>query len=104
MRLRDTQHALGVLLSLALFATPVFWVPSTDVLPGLAPWMDIVTANPLHHLLNAWRGVLLPRAPETCFTTSVAGSLAVLAPWAVATFLAGFAVFASSQDHFADEI
>jgi ABC-type polysaccharide/polyol phosphate export permease len=102
--LRDTQHVVGILLSLAMFATPVFWIPAPEVLPGIAPWMGFVHANPLHHLLNAWRGVLLPDAPASCFTTTVVGSLAVLVPWALGTFLVGYATFAAGQDTFADEV
>jgi hypothetical protein len=37
-------------LSLALFATPVFWVPSPEVLPGIGRWLGLVDLNPLHHL------------------------------------------------------
>jgi lipopolysaccharide transport system permease protein len=102
--LRDTQHLLGVLLTLAMFATPVFWVPSIEVLPGLEPWLGFVHANPLHHLLEAWRWVLLPAAPAACFTGSLGAALTTLLPWAVGTFLLGFAVFAVGQDHFADEV
>jgi ABC-type polysaccharide/polyol phosphate export permease len=104
VRLRDTAHALGILLSLVLFATPVFWVPATEVLPGIASWMGLIEANPLHHLLNAWRGALLPGAPASCFTHSVARSVLTLVPWAGCTFLVGCAVFSASQDRFADEV
>jgi ABC-type polysaccharide/polyol phosphate export permease len=82
----------------------VFWVPSIEVLPGLEPWLGFVHANPLHHLLEAWRWVLLPAAPAACFTGSLGAALTTLLPWAVGTFLLGFAVFAVGQDHFADEV
>ena len=102
--LRDTQQLLVVLLTLAMFATPIFWVPSTAVLPEITPWMPFIEANPLHQWMNAWRCVLLPGAPAECFTSGVAGSLRIFAPWALAAFLVGFAVFTAGQDQFADEI
>jgi len=101
---RDTEHAVAVLLTLAMFATPVFWVPSVEALPALERWMPFVDANPLHHLLQAWRGVLMGGEPAACFTSTTFTALARFVPWSVASFLCGSAVFALTERRFPDEV
>src|SRR5207237_5511726 len=52
---RDTQHLLGVLLQLLFFLSPVFYDAST--VP--ARYQSIYRLNPLVHLIDAYRAVLL---------------------------------------------
>lgn len=101
---RDTEHAVAVLLTLAMFATPVFWVPSIEALPALERWMPLVDANPLHHLLQAWRGVLMGGEPAACFTSTPAEALSRFVPWSVFAFLLGSSVFALAERRFPDEV
>jgi lipopolysaccharide transport system permease protein len=93
--LRDTQHALGAFLMLAMFATPVFWEPAA--LPGIAPWLGWIEANPLHHLLGAWRAAL-------CGGPFPWASLGYAWCWALVALIAGHALFRSLRPEFADEV
>jgi lipopolysaccharide transport system permease protein len=102
--LRDTRHALAIALTLGMFFTPVFWVPSAQVLPGLEPWLPLVEASPLHHLLQAWRLVLMGGQPGALFTGSLTGSLARLAPWALGSLALGHALYTAARRRLADEV
>ena len=78
---RDTQHLLGVLLQLLFFLTPIFYDVSTIPTPyqGLYHW------NPLTHLVNAYRAVLLhgalPEWPALLVVGAVALGLLSLGYW-----------------------
>lgn len=96
---RDTQHALGVLLTLGMFATPVFWVPPPELLPGIDPWLGWIEANPLHQLLRAWRGALLGGEPA-----QVLGAAGYVLAVGCAALLIGHALFRHLAPEFADEV
>ncbi|MDP6368794.1 MAG: ABC transporter permease [Planctomycetota bacterium] len=102
--LRDTQQLVAITLGLAMFLTPVFWVPSAAAIPGIERWLHLVELNPMHHLLQAWRGVLMAGEPQFCFTASLSSSLATFSLWGVCLFILGHGIFRSLQHRFADEI
>jgi lipopolysaccharide transport system permease protein len=102
--LKDTAHVLGIALTLAMLCTPVFWVPSPQVLPAVEPWLPLVDANPLHHLLLAWRVVLLGGEPAFLFEGGPWRSIAILAAWAAGALAAGHVVFHLGKRRFADEV
>lgn len=102
--LRDTAPLLTVVLTVLMFVTPVFWLPSAAALPELERWMPLVEANPLHHLLAAWRGVLLAGRPEDVFHMPVGAHLAALLPWALGAYALGRVAFARFEERFADEV
>jgi len=102
--LRDTREVLGVVLTVGMFLTPIFWVPSPELLPGVEPWLGLVELNPAHHLVYLWREVLMGGRPAVVFGGSFAGSLLQLALWSVASFAAGSWLFFRAQRHFADEV
>lgn len=102
--LRDTAHLLGLALTLGMFATPIFWVPSAELLPAAAPYLDVVCANPFHHLVQCWRLALMGDAPAVLFTDTLAGSLSVVALWSVASFAGGYALFTLGRPGFSDEV
>ena len=58
--------------------TPVFWVPSPEVIPEIAPWLPWVELNPMHHLLVLWRSALLGGRPEFLFEGELVRSVAVV--------------------------
>lgn len=101
---RDTQPLVGSLVTVALFATPVFWAASPALLPGIDAWLPWVEANPLHHLIQGWRCALLAGGPEELYPGGAAHAVARLAPWAVGLFALGFVVYRRRQRHFADEV
>lgn len=104
VRLRDTLPMVGVLLTVWMFVTPVFWVPSPELLPGIESWLGLVDANPMHHLLYLWRELLMSGEPSQAFEGSFARSLSLLSVWACGAFAAGSWAFFRVQRHMADEL
>ncbi|MEW6072764.1 MAG: ABC transporter permease [Planctomycetota bacterium] len=117
--LRDTLQVVSVLATVWMFATPLFWVPLTEVMgKGIEPYLPFIRANPLYHLVHAWRGALMGELVvpahetqhgwvEAVAATSpdfVGPSVLVFAVWAVAAFVVGFAFFVVGQRRFADEV
>ncbi len=101
---RDTLPLVGIALTVGMFATPIFWVPIPEVLPGIERWLPLVEANPLHHLVYAWREVLMGGEPGFVFAGDFAHSLQRVALWAVGIFAAGSIVFFRQQRQLADEV
>lgn len=93
--LGDTRQALGAALTLASFATPVFWSPAAP--PGIA-WPVWIEANPFHHLLGAWRAVLIGEG------TFPWASLGYALCCALAALIAGHALFRSVRARLSDEV
>lgn len=92
--LRDIGQLLGVVLTLWLFLTPIFYPPS-QVPPSLQ-WMLLV--NPMGWVVEAYRSVILRG------TVPAAWSMAVLALCAGLAFTAGYRLFQRTQGAFADVI
>jgi len=104
IHLRDTRELLTCLLTVLMFATPIFWVPSTEVLPSIGPWLGWIEASPLYLLVTGWRGVLMAGQPAEVVGLSVAECCARLLPWSMACAVVGRAAFAALQHGFADEV
>jgi lipopolysaccharide transport system permease protein len=91
---RDTQHLVGVLLLLFFYLTPIFYDGS--VVP--AAIQPIYRLNPLLHLLEAYRAILIEgRLPD------IGMLLVVTAVSAVWLFL-GFRVFRQASYTFVEEL
>ena len=80
---RDTQYTIGVILMLGFYLTPIFYEPSS--IP--ATYRPYYNLNPLVHLLNAYRAILL-HGELPGF-----GSLAILTAWSILSLSLGLAVF-----------
>jgi ABC-type polysaccharide/polyol phosphate export permease len=92
--LRDTSHAVGIVLTVGFYATPIVY-PLSLVPARLRPFLG---ANPVTPLVDLYRRAFtLHAAPDP-------GSLAYLAAFSVAAALAGGALFARARPHFADLI
>ena len=102
--LRDTREVVTSLLTIGMFATPVFWVPSPAVVPGIERWMPWIEANPLHQLCYAWRTILLAGQPAEVFPHTVGTAVLALVPWALGMLVLGRLVFARLQDTLRDEV
>jgi ABC-type polysaccharide/polyol phosphate export permease len=102
--LRDTQQIIGLVVTVWMFVTPVFWVPNKRVM-DIADWvLPYVQWNPLYHLIYAWRVVVMNGQPDFVFPGSIAASVGIFALWALASFVLGYAFFTVSQRRFADEV
>jgi lipopolysaccharide transport system permease protein len=94
VRLRDTQQALGVFLTLYFYVTPVFYAPSA--VP--ARYQTLYYLNPLVHLVQAYRDVLQHgRWPDPSPLALIALASAVL------LVLSGRA-FVRASHHFIEEL
>jgi lipopolysaccharide transport system permease protein len=104
--LRDTMHLMGILVLTWMFITPVFWVASDKVIAGIEQHMGALAINPMFHLMNCWRDVLMVGRPAALFESqpSFLHSLGVFSLWAVGAFLVGYLFFLRSQRRFADEV
>lgn len=92
--IRDLGQMLGVILTLWIFLTPIFYPPS--LIP--ADMRFLLTVNPLYAVVEAYRSLILRgQLPPW-------GSLAYLALSAVVVFAVGYRAFTRMQPAFADVI
>lgn len=112
--LRDTVQVIAIGTTVWMFVTPIFWTPqivSSDALEAFTPYLEL---NPVFHLVQAWRGVLMGDLYVTPtadigggFVVSVdaiARHVGIFSIWAVAVYVIGFAFFVLCQRRFADEV
>lgn len=104
--LRDTAQLISVLVTAWMFGTPIFWDPALlpDAEATIGPYMGLIEANPMFHLVYAWRVVLMSSEPQMVFTHEFLPSVGTFAVWAVAVFAVGYSFFVLSQRRFADEV
>jgi ABC-type polysaccharide/polyol phosphate export permease len=112
--LRDTSQTVGILATVWMFVSPVFWIPELVPAEALTDWQGLLRANPMHALLDAWRGVLMGEVsipamgelPARVVVTSAAVPDALLrfALWALGSYAIGYAFFVLAQRRFADEV
>lgn len=91
---RDAVHAVGIILTVFFFATPIVYPVS------LVPekYRPILNANPIAHLVEWYRDAFtLHVAPDLL-------SILYLAAFSAAAALLGIAFFAKARPHFADLI
>lgn len=55
--LRDTVQVVSIAVTVWMFLTPLFWVP--EAIPQIAQYQGFIEANPMNHLVYAWREVLM---------------------------------------------
>jgi lipopolysaccharide transport system permease protein len=114
---RDTAQVIGILLTVWMFVTPLFWSPGLLPPDAVGPYLPFIQANPTYHLVYVWRDILMDRVQlasmpdgaliaEKAFvaTDTVPHSLLVFAAWAFGMFALGYVFFALSQRRFADEV
>ena len=91
---RDTQYLLSVLLQLLFFLTPIFYALS--FIPE--KYRPLLTLNPMVHLLNAYRVILINGEwPDSL-------SLVVLALGSILLLVVGYRVFVRASYHFVEEL
>lgn len=91
---RDAAHAIGILLTVMFFATPIVY-PASLVPDRFRP---ILEANPIAHLV-AWY-----RAAFTLHELPAAGSVVYLTLFSATAALLGGLLFQRARPHFADLI
>lgn len=91
--LRDTYHLVGVLLTVWMFATPIFY-PAFLVQKEGFGWL--LVANPMYRLIESYRSVLLYGAFPPLL------DLVLFAAVALATLILGAAFFKAQKRRFPD--
>ena len=91
---RDTQHLLRIALQLLFYLTPIFY--ETAQVP--ASLQFVYQINPLAHLVDAYRSVLLRGALPAM------GSVLYLVSVSLVLCVAGMTWFVRSSHRFADEL
>lgn len=66
---RDTQHILNVLLNLLIYLTPIFY--DTNIIP--AQYLSIYYLNPIVHLVEAYRAILIQGTLPNLLPLSILG-------------------------------
>ncbi len=102
--LRDTQHVVAAGITVWMFVTPVFWVPSPEVVPGIAEWLPWLRLNPMHDCLYAWRHALMSGEPAFAFADSPASAVLRFGLWSLASLCVGAFTLSAAQRRFSDEV
>ena len=91
---RDTQYLLGVVLQLMFFLTPVFY--DANVIP--ARYQLLYRLNPMVHVIDAYRAILIAgKAPDPL-------SMVLLGSAAALLVCVGYGVFTNAKYRFVDEL
>ena len=91
---RDTQHLVGVFLFLFFYLNPIFY--PADAIP--AQYQTLYRLNPILHLLEAYRAILLH---DDFRSTS---SLLLVGAASMVLLFAGHAIFRRASYRFAEEL
>jgi lipopolysaccharide transport system permease protein len=102
--LRDTASLLGVVLTVWMFATPIFWVADVASLPAIEPWLNWIHANPMHSLIEAWRWTLLGESAAPFAGAALGSDLARFAPWAIGALFVGLFSARAMRGSLSDEV
>lgn len=103
-RWTDLRPLLGVLLTAGLFASPIFWVPDPEIMPGLAPWRDVLAWSPLVAFVESWRHAFVGSMPEGATLLPSAKALGLLSIYGTLALLAGATVFRMRARRVVDEV
>lgn len=91
---RDLQHIIGVLVQLYFFMTPIFYALSA--VPDKYQW--VYTVNPMAHLIQGYRAVLMDAsAPD-------GGALLVIGGLSVGLLVGAMHVFERARHRFLEEL
>ena len=91
---RDTMHAVGIVLTVGFYATPIVY-PASLVPARLRP---LIEANPITHLVDLYRRAF------TLHTAPDPASVLYLGVFCGVAAVAGAALFSRARPHFADLI
>ena len=91
---RDTAHAVGIVLTVGFYATPIVY-PASLVPARLRPFIQ---ANPIAHLVDLYRRAFTLHLPPE------PASIAYLTIFSLLAAASGAAIFSRARPHFADLI
>jgi lipopolysaccharide transport system permease protein len=91
---RDTQYLLGIVLNLAFFVTPIFY--DMSIIP--AQYLPIFRANPMAHVVAAYRDIILDGKMPNLFL------MPFLYLLSIGLLFLGHSIFRKASHRFVEEI
>lgn len=94
MYMRDIEHIVNFILSMAFYVTPILYTP--DIFPKKLSW--VLKINPMAYLVNAYRSIFYYQE-----NPNIIGLISV-SIFSLILFLIGYFVFEKLQRGFAEEV
>lgn len=94
MYMRDIEHIVNFILSMAFYATPILYTP--DIFPDKLSW--VIKLNPMAYLVNAYRSIFFYKEIPDLI------GLGIISIFSILIFVVGYVVFEKLQKGFAEEV
>lgn len=94
MYVRDIEHIVNFILSMAFYVTPILYTP--DIFPSNLSW--ILKLNPMAYLVDAYRNIFFYQKKPNI------ASLGIISIFSIIIFLVGYFIFEKLQKGFAEEV
>lgn len=94
MYMRDIEHIVNFILSMAFYVTPILYTP--DIFPNNLAW--VLKLNPMAYLVNAYRSVFFYQEMPDIM------GLVVVSIFSIVIFSVGYFIFEKLQKGFAEEV
>lgn len=94
MYMRDIEHIVNFILSMAFYVTPILYTP--DIFPDNLSWL--LKVNPMAYLVNAYRSIFFYQTMPDMMGLGIVGIFSVI------IFLMGYIIFEKLQKGFAEEV
>ena len=94
MYMRDIEHIVNFILSMAFYVTPILYTP--DIFPEKLAW--VLKVNPMAYLVNAYRSIFFyQKMPDLM-------GIGVVSIFSIFLFMIGYLIFEKLQKGFAEEV
>lgn len=94
MYMRDIEHIVNFILSMAFYATPILYTP--DIFPESLAL--VLKLNPMAYLVNAYRSIFFYKTSPDMM------GLGIVSIFSILIFIIGYFVFEKLQKGFAEEV
>ena len=94
MYMRDIEHIVNFILSMAFYVTPILYTP--DIFPENLSW--VLKINPMAYLVNAYRSIFFYKEMPDMLGLGIVGIFSVV------IFVVGYFIFEKLQKGFAEEV
>ena len=94
MYMRDIEHIVNFILSMAFYVTPILYTP--DIFPENLSW--VLEINPMAYLVNAYRSIFFYQKMPNIY------DLGIVSIFSIIIFILGYFIFEKLQKGFAEEV
>lgn len=94
MYMRDIEHIVNFVLSMAFYVTPILYTP--DIFPSNLAW--VLKVNPMAYLVNAYRSIFFYQEMPDFM------GIGIVSIFSIVIFLVGYFIFEKLQKGFAEEV